>query len=106
MDGGGLVINKNGNPETIWRREGKIYASTPGIPEKEIGEGRNCSIETINNKSIYAWTENGNVIVTKPGGMKIIPGKGSLPLLKAINNEHVICVWENEKQIHVSVFEL
>src|SRR5919199_1471209 len=28
MDGGGLAVNKNGTAETVWRREGKIYAST------------------------------------------------------------------------------
>jgi hypothetical protein len=27
MDGGGLAIDKSGNAETVWRREGKIYAS-------------------------------------------------------------------------------
>ena len=106
MDGGGVVINKKGNPETVWRREGKIYASTPGMPEMEIGEGRNCSIETINNKNIYAWTENGYVIVVKPDGKKINLGKGNLPLVKALNNEQLICIWENEKQIHASVLEL
>jgi hypothetical protein len=106
MDGGGLAIDKSGTPETVWRREGKIYAATSVLSEKEIGEGRSCSIETINDKNIYAWTENGNVIVLKPSGMKINLGKGSLPLMKAINNEKVICVWENEKEIHVSVFEL
>lgn len=106
MDGGGLAIDNTGTPETVWRRGGKIYAATPGMPEKEIGEGRSCSIETINNKNIYAWTENGNVIVLKPGGIRINLGKGSLPLVKALNNERVICVWENEKQIHASVFTL
>ncbi|MGI8584012.1 MAG: hypothetical protein ACR2KX_17585 [Chitinophagaceae bacterium] len=106
MDGGGLAIDNSGTPETVWRRGGKIYAATPGMPEKEIGEGRSCSIETINNKNIYAWTENGNVIVLKPGGIRINLGKGSLPLVKALNNENVICIWENEKQIHASVFTL
>jgi hypothetical protein len=106
MDGGGIAINKIGTPETVWRREGKIYAAVPGMPENEIGEGRSCSIETINDKIIYAWIENGNVIVMKPGGMKINLGKGSQPLVKVLNNEKVICVWENEKEIHTSVLEL
>ena len=106
MDGGGLVVDKNGNPETVWRREGKIYASSPGNPEKEIGEGKNCSMETIHDKNIYAWTENGNVVVMNPGGLKINIGKGSLPLLKALNNDQFICIWENEKQIHARVLVL
>ena len=106
MDGGGLAVDQSGNPETVWRREEKIYASAPGEPEKEIGEGRGCSIETVNNKNIYAWTENGNVVVLKPGGLKVDLGKGSLPLLKALNENQVVCVWENDKQIIGAVVDL
>ncbi|MEO7047630.1 MAG: hypothetical protein ABI091_20190 [Ferruginibacter sp.] len=106
MDGGGLAINKDGQIQTVWRREGNIYSAEPGKAEKEIGEGRSCSIETINNKDIYAWMEKGNIIVMKPNGQKVNLGKGSLPILKAINNDKVICVWENENEIHISVFKL
>ena len=106
MDGGGLVINKNGNPETVWRREGRIFAASPGTREKEIGEGKGCSIETLNNKVFYAWSEGENIIVKKPDGTKMNPGKGSLPLLKALNASQVICVWENEREIHGSVIDL
>jgi hypothetical protein len=105
MDGGGLVINKKGNPETVWRREGDIYTAA-GISEKKIGEGRGCSMETVNNKNIYAWSEGGNVVVLKPDGTKIISGKGSLPLLKALNANQVICVWENEKEVHGMLIDL
>jgi hypothetical protein len=106
MDGGGLAINSSGVPQTVWRREGKIYASTVGSTEKEIGEGRGCTMETVNNKNVYAWTENGDVVLIKPQGQKKVLGKGSQPIVKALNNEHVICVWENDKQIHASVLEL
>ena len=106
MDGGGLAINTDGTPETVWRREGKIYASTIGQPEKEIGEGRGCTIETINGKKVYAWGQNGDVIVVNGDGVKKNVGKGSLPHLKALNNEQVLCVWENDAQIHASIVEL
>lgn len=106
MDGGGLTINKNGTPETVWRRESKIYTATPGLAEKEIGEGRNCSIETVNGKNIYIWTKDGDVVLMKPKGQKVVLGKGSQPLVKALNNNRIICVWENEKQIHAQVLEL
>ena len=105
MDGGGLVVNTNGIPQTVWRRESKIYAATPGF-ETVLGEGRGCSMETVNGKNIYTWTSNGDVVVVKPQGQKKVLGKGSQPLLKALNNEHVICVWENDKQIHAQVLEL
>jgi len=106
MDGGGLVTNKDGKIQTVWRREGKIYAAMPGEAENAIGEGRGCTMETVNNKNIYAWTENGEVVLVKPQGKKKLLGKGSQPILKALNNEHVICVWENEKEIHASIVEL
>ena len=106
MDGGGLAITSTGAIQTVWRREGKIYAATPGSAENEIGEGRGCTMETVHGKNVYAWIENGEVVVIKPKGQKKILGKGSQPVLKALNNEHVICVWENEKQIHASIVEL
>ncbi len=30
MDGGGLAINKDGQIQTVWRRESKIYSAEPG----------------------------------------------------------------------------
>ena len=106
MDGGSVVIDKNGNPETVWNRKGTIYACQPGKEEKKLGEGRSCTMESVNGKNVYAWVEDGNVIVMKPMGMKKNLGKGQLPILKAVNNEHVLCVWENDKQIHKAVLEL
>lgn len=106
MDGGSIVIDKNGNPETVWNRKGTIYACEPGKEEKKLGEGRSCTMESVNGKNVYAWVEDGNIVVMKPQGMKKSLGKGQLPVLKAVNNEHVLCVWENDKQIHKAVLEL
>lgn len=106
MDGGGLAISENGGAETVWNRKGVIYACEPGQEERKLGEGRNCTMESVNGKNVYAWVEDGNVVVMKPQGMKKNLGKGQLPVLKAINNEHVLCVWENNKQIHKAVLEL
>ncbi|MEO5683878.1 MAG: hypothetical protein ABIQ88_14635 [Chitinophagaceae bacterium] len=106
MDGGGLVISSNGVPETVWRRKNTIYACTAGKPETAIGEGKGCTIESVNNKNVYAWTQNGEVIIRTPNGTKVNLGKGQLPLLKRVNNEHVLCVWENDKHIHAEMIAL
>lgn len=106
MDGGGVAINNNGNLETVWNRKGVIYSCEPGKEEKKLGEGKHCTIESVNGKNIYAWIENGEVVLMKPQGMKKNLGKGDLPIVKAINNEHVICIWENNKQIHRAIVEL
>ncbi len=106
MDGGGLVLGSDGSPETVWQRKGIIYASQLGKEEKEIAKGRSCTLTSVNGKTAYAWTDNGEVYIQKPQGMKTSLGKGSLPILKPVNNEHVICVWENDKKIYTQVVEL
>ncbi|MEO6731939.1 MAG: sialidase family protein [Ferruginibacter sp.] len=106
MDGGSLAVDKNDQVQTVWRREGKVYAAIPGMPEKEIGDGKGCSLTIVNGQNVYAWIEDGEVIVITPAGQKKILGKGNQPIVRALNNKHVICIWENEKQIHASVLEL
>jgi hypothetical protein len=105
MDGGGLAIAKGGVVQTVWRRQSKIYAAIPGMSEKEIGDGKGCTVETVNGRNIYAWTGNdGNIICPLPDGTKKTLGKGSLPVLKAISDDLMICVWEGDKNIHSTVF--
>ena len=106
MDGGGLAINENGTPETVWRRETTIYAAEPGKAEINLGKGKSCTIESVNGKNVYAWVEGGNIIVLKPQGKKANLGKGQLPVIRAVNNEHLLCVWEFDKQIHKAIIEL
>lgn len=106
MDGGAIVVTESGTAETVWKRKDDIYTCEPGKPEEKIGEGRNCTIETVNGKNVYAWTENGKVVLLKPGGIKEKLGAGSLPILKSLGNAHVLCVWESEKQIHSSIVAL
>lgn len=106
MDGGSLTVNNNGEIQTVWRRESKIYAATPGNPEKEIGEGKGCTVSNVNNKDVYAWIENGKVILTTQEGEKKSIGNGIQPALQPVDNDHVLCVWEDAKQIHGAVVEL
>lgn len=106
MDGGGLAVNNNGEIQTVWRREDAIYSDIPGFPETAIGKGKNCTIETVHNKNIYAWANDGKIVLMKSNGEKEILGKGGLPVLKALDEQHVICVWEEEKQIHGAVVKI
>jgi hypothetical protein len=106
MDGGGLIIDGNNHPQTVWRRQNKIFACEPGKPEIEIGEGRGCSIASVSCKNVYAWSEKGDVIILKPQGIRQNLGKGQLPVIMAFNNNHIICTWENDKQIHAAMIEL
>lgn len=106
MDGGGLTISKNGQPETVWRRQSTIYACTPGGQELALGEGRSCTVESVDGKNVYAWTKDGRVVVSHQPALTSTVGKGLLPVLKSVDNGHVICVWEDEKKIQWAVLAL
>jgi hypothetical protein len=106
MDGGGLTINDNNNIQTVWRRQSKVFSCEPGKQEKELGKGKSCTMESVNGQNVYAWTENGEVVMLKSQAVKINLGKGQLPLLKSVNNGQVICIWENEKKIYRTVVKL
>ncbi|MCW3089392.1 MAG: exo-alpha-sialidase [Ferruginibacter sp.] len=106
MDGGAMAIGDNATIQTVWRREGKVYAAQPGLPEKEIGEGKGCTVEIVNGNSMYAWVADGLVTVTASDGKMHRLGKGSQPILKDLNEGQMICIWEYEKQIHAAIFEL
>jgi hypothetical protein len=106
MDGGGIVIDNSGKAQTVWNRREMIYTSEAGKEERELGKGKNCTIESVNGKNVYAWVEDGDIIVLNPGRMRKNLGKGQLPVIKATNNEHILCVWENAEQIHAAIVEL
>jgi hypothetical protein len=106
MDGGGIAINSKGTIQTIWRREGKLFSAQPGLPEKEIGEGKGCTIDFINDSAVYAWVKDGLITVTRDDGKVLTLGKGSQPVIKPINETQMICVWEYEKQIHAAIVEI
>jgi hypothetical protein len=72
MDGGSLVINKNGKVQTVWRREGNIFTAVLGIPEIGIGKGRNCIIGTINNENNYCWSDKDEILYLKANDQKNI----------------------------------
>jgi len=71
-----------------------------------IAKGKNCAMESINGKNVYAWTSDGEVIVKKPGGDTIHLGKGQLPLIKRTSNDAVLCAWEKDKQLMIRTIQL
>jgi len=106
MDGGGIAVDPSGNIQTVWRREAKIYTCEPGKGEKEIGEGKSCSMENVNGKNVYVWTNNNIVTCLLPDRSLHALGKGSTPILKAVGNDEVVCCWEDDAEIKVSLLRL
>ncbi len=106
MDGGGIAINSKNIPQTVWRREGKIFAYSPNMLEKELGEGKASTIASVNNKNVYAWIENGNIVFINAGGQKQIIGKGTQPVLKVLNNKEVFCLYESDKSVKGTILKI
>lgn len=106
MDGGSIAVTTGNAAQTIWRRQDTIFSCGPEQKETALGKGRNCSIETVNNSSVYAWNENGDIVCQLPNGKKERLGKGVLPILKAVGGNQIVCVWENDKKIQRAVVGL
>lgn len=106
MDGGSLTVNKTGEVQTVWTRKGNIFTAIPGIPEIEIGKGRNCTIANMGNENVYAWSDENKIVCMRSNGTRKTLGNGSLPVLKSLDDHHVICIWQNENEIHGAVIKL
>ncbi len=105
MDGGGISVQDNGVVQTVWRRQNKIYACEPGRQEKEIGEGKGCTVALVNDQPVYSWAEKGEVICLLPAGRKVL-GKGRSAVIKPAGNDKVACIWENENRIYSEIIGL
>ena len=106
MDGGSLVLDNHMKPETVWNRKGTIYASEPGQVERPVGQGRSGTMANVNGKNVYSWVENKQVIFLDAQGNKKNLGQGQLPVLKALHDNKVICVWEFEKVLRYTLINL
>lgn len=106
MDGGGITIDDKGDPVTVWRRESTVFSSTPASAETMIGPGKNASVAVVNGRAAYAWSEKGNLVWMLPGETKQVLGKGMLPQLKALPNNRLLCIWEEEGQLKSSIAAL
>jgi hypothetical protein len=65
MDGGGLALDQNGAPLTVWRRADTVYVAAAGKPEVALGKGKDASIAVTGDGKMYAAWSQGPAIVAK-----------------------------------------
>jgi hypothetical protein len=106
MDGGGISVNAAQQVQTIWRRHDTIFSCSPAKAEVNIGKGTACAVENMGDKNVYAWNENGDIVCLLPNGVKQVVGKGIRPIIKAIDDDKIICVWENNSQVQAAVLHI
>jgi hypothetical protein len=106
MDGGGMAWDKNGKVQTVWRRRDSIFAAMPGKVEAPLGRGKACTLAAVENGVVYAWVENGAIVLRTPANKKLQIGEGSLPCIKAVDKNKVLLVWEKDKEIQKAMVSL
>jgi hypothetical protein len=102
MDGGGLAVKDGNSIETVWRRQGRIFACEPGQPEHAIGDGKNCGITMTKDGPAYTWVEGGKIVCLLPKTGRRVLSEGLFPIIMSAGKDKIICVWENEKTIQLA----
>ncbi len=100
MDGGNLMVNKDGEMNTIWRRKGDIFMANSSSSEEKIGSGKSPTF-TSNDQQTYIAFSQGEDIMTitsnNQSASKI--GTGSSPKVIALDNG-AIYFWVNKEGVH------
>ena len=95
MDGGGLVIDKNDQIHTAWRREGQVYYAEPGKAEIKAGEGKNVGV----SGNILFWQRGSDLIIKPIIGKEQKIGEGTALQVFDCDDQSILAVWEQNNQI-------
>lgn len=102
MDGGALTL-QSGTIQTVWRRKDSIFSAIPGATEQFIAKGKSCTAAANNNSIAYAWVNENKVIVKTANSPQRLMGNGSLPVLEWVDDQQLICVWEDNGKVNYSL---
>jgi uncharacterized protein YfiM (DUF2279 family) len=100
MDGGGIVLSASG-VSSVWRREDGIFLSTPGVPERRIGVGRDPVIAAGPSGLDLAWTTADGILLQRGTTTRLV-GAGKAATLLAFP-AHTLLAWEQQGQVVTTV---
>ncbi len=72
MDGGALVVRRDGQVEAIWRRKVSLYRSVSAEPEKEIGEGSQGWLVEGEEGMVSTWNQDRQVLASTPSFRELV----------------------------------
>ncbi|MDN3581626.1 hypothetical protein [Mucilaginibacter flavus] len=100
MDGGGLVFNADHSITTTWKRQATVYTAKPGYAEEILADGRDCSLNLIDNGLVVSLSANGTVKFKNLNNhQEVTVGNGSYLKTIGLANHQVFCVWEQDGMI-------
>ena len=90
MDGGALTLSPRGVTST-WRREDRVYLSTPLEPERLVGFGRDPVVAARAGGVDLAWTTRDGVMLQRDSTTRLI-GAGGFASIAAFATHTVVAV--------------
>ena len=100
MDGGALTLNARG-VTSAWRREDRLYLSTPLEPERLVGIGRDPVVATRAGGLDVVWTTRDGVMLQRDSTTRLI-GAGGFASIAALA-PHTLVAVEQGGQVTVHV---
>lgn len=100
MDGGGVVVGADG-VSSVWRRDNAIFLATPGVPERQIGFGRDPVLSASPGVLDIAWTTSDGIFLQRGTASRLI-GVGKFAALLAFPS-HSLLAWEQQGKVVTQV---
>lgn len=107
MDGGGFAISSDNRLYTTWRREKTVFVARPDSQETEMGAGKDPSIATGVNQSVYVvWSDTDGIKYrsTLRDSIQTLSPVGTHPQV-IFTGRRVLAFWEQEGGIAMGIVE-
>lgn len=107
MDGGGITLDDQSRPVTIWRREKAIFTTAGESIETQITENGSQPVIAVSRGHTYSlWQSDGSLMLKKDGAEAIsfAPNAG-YSTVAALPDGGVMVVWETDGTLVAEVVE-
>ena len=88
--GGALALSAKGVTST-WRREDRVFVSTPLEPERLVGIGRDPVLASRPSGVDLAWTTTDGVMLQRDATMRLV-GRGGFASIAALDTHTLVAV--------------
>jgi hypothetical protein len=107
MDGGGLAVDAQGAPGTIWRRDQSLFVAMGTAPEKALGFGKNPAAASGRRDFYAVWTSDKSVLFWRASGEQpeTLSEDGAFPSIATLPNGKVAVAWEAPGGIRIEILK-
>ena len=100
MDGGGLAVS-SAKILTAWRRDGDIFLTEPGQPERQVGKGKDVALALSGNRAYALWTDGTKLEAWNDGKVEVLSGAAAFPSIGSLPGGGALAAWEENGAIQI-----